>query len=187
MNFKIGQMGQMRKFMLIFNYLSFQICWVALTVYDNIGLLIFFMFLNIHFILIYYLDKGPAIKLELITLLIVCLIGTTVDLLLTDYKVYNFLGLELLPHWYMALWVLFASTLNHCFYSFLHLPAIVVSFLAALFVPLAYTGLTVLTPKFSIAEPQTLSLLAICTLWFLLLPLFTKVTLLLRTAILNEQ
>lgn len=169
--------------MLLFNYLAFQLCWFALLFYDNYAVSLVILFFIMHFIFIHKLDGWQNVKLELLTIFIISTIGLTVDLLLTSYKIYIFpnnMGLAMMPLWYSCLWLLFSSTLNHCFYLFYKLPSLLIAVIGCGSLPFMYFGASKSTSNFTLGEPISLALLVVGLVWFLLLPACIKITLVLR-------
>lgn len=176
------------RFQQIFNYVAFQVCWIMLLMYGNIGLIIFSIYFNAHLALVYYIGKQDALRLEIITIILISLTGLTIDNLLLNLGVFVFENTEFLPYWYIALWPLLGSTFHHCFYLFLRLPALILALLGAVSVPVIYLGIARATDLFKIGEPQILCLIILSMVWFFLLPFFIKLTLYLKKRILfNEK
>lgn len=173
----------MKKFMMLFNYGAFQLCWFTLLLYADHGVIAVGVYLMAHLSLIYYIDNIKNVILEICTLVLVSIIGLSADYLLTIFSVYNFpnnLSYFLLPFWYIALWPLFASTLHHCFYLFHSLHYIYLVLIGAVSLPVIYYGAQKATSNFVLGEPVLISLIYVALIWAFLLPLFIKLTLILR-------
>ncbi len=177
----------MKKSFLILNYVAFQICWFSLLVFENFGLIIFFIFLMLHFVLIYYIDGLKHLKLEVIAISVVSLLGIALDLILSSYNILKFknqLSYQL-PLWYIAFWPLLAATLNHCFYLFHRFNTLLLGIIGAVSVPVIYSGAERVSSSFSLGMPKELSLLAIGSAWFFMLPFIIKLTILLKNVVLD--
>lgn len=178
----------MKNYFMILNYVAFQVCWFSLLMFENFGLFVFFIFINLHFVLIYYIDGLKHIKLEIITLLIVSLLGVSLDMFLSSYNILKFKNLVSyqLPFWYIAFWPLLATTLNHCFYLFHRLNILTLGIIGAISVPIIYSGAEQVSSSFSLGTPREISLLAIGAVWFFILPLIIKLTVILKNMILDS-
>lgn len=168
----------MSVFMKIFNYIAFQVCWLSLIYYGNFAILFLLIYLSLHLLLIYFLDNFnfELIKREFYTLLFVSCIGVSSDTIMYKFGIYNFHGVDaiLLPAWYVALWLLYSSTLHHCFASFQNFNNILLASIGAVSAPFIYVSLNNFSNNFEIGQPLILSLFVIALEWFILLPLTIK-------------
>lgn len=85
-----------------------------------------------------------------------------------------------MPLWYLVIWPLYATTLNHCFYLFHQYGVLLLGLLGAVSVPVIYSGAQGFAVNFRLGEPTELSLIAIASVWFFVLPLTIKLTVILR-------
>lgn len=91
------------------NYIAFLLGWYGLVKYENVALFVVVPYLIGHVLI----QKQK--KVELKTIVWVSLIGITVDSLLTNLRVITFSHSTYRPpYWFIALWPLFSSMLNHC-------------------------------------------------------------------------
>tara|TARA_R110001583_G_scaffold191_5_gene1830 strand:+ start:141 stop:635 length:495 start_codon:yes stop_codon:yes gene_type:complete len=116
---------------MIVNMLGFNLAWFGLVFWGNIFIPVALIMLAIHLLLLSN-NKNEARLVLLITI-----IGVTVDSLLNFSNFFIFLGSGLTPLWLIVLWACFASTVSHslAFLSHSKKLQVVVGFVIA---PLSY-------------------------------------------------
>ncbi|MDA8561652.1 DUF2878 domain-containing protein [Gammaproteobacteria bacterium] len=148
----------------IINYIGFATGWYCLIKYGNTAIPFVFTYLLAH--ILYMKNK----RLELITIAIVSCIGFFSDTALTFAHIIQFKDLHSLPpYWFMMLWPLFASMLNHCLKIFYKVHCLLNCFLGAAGGMLAYIAGEHINSSFSVNHNMNY---IICITWALLFPLF---------------
>lgn len=174
--------------MRMLNYIAFQACWFAILFYDSYGLILFGLYLLLHFYLVYYLDNSRHLMLEFITISIVSLVGIAFDSVLLALGIYNIANSSYFPIWYLSLWPLLGTTFNHCFYPFLKLSIKYLAVIGAVSVPFIYYSVSQVKDSFYLGEPLYISLVIVGIVWAILLPAFIRMTVYLEDKILiNNQ
>lgn len=149
----------------IYNAMLFHFAWLLCVIGgDTVAIVTSFIVLAIH---LRYVSGNLR---ELTLLLQVMLLGLVVDSLFIIAGVLT--GAELLflpPLWLIALWLVFATTLNHCLRWFQqHLPlAILVGAVAG---PLSYWAGTRMS-DFALGSPTVRSIIIVSLVWALIFPL----------------
>lgn len=114
------------------NIIGFNSAWFGLVYFGNefVPVALALLFIHLAF-LSNYND-------ELLLVLAVCAIGTSVDSLLTYFDVFIFAEQRSIPIWLITLWACFASTLSHGLGFFGH--ATWLKVIAGCLAPLSYIG-----------------------------------------------
>ncbi|MDG2036369.1 MAG: DUF2878 domain-containing protein [Pseudomonadales bacterium] len=148
----------------LYNALLFNVAWLLCVKFgDAVAVLTCITVLVLHFC--YITDN----KKEWMLLCQVLLLGILIDSLLIALDVLVSVDGSLLPPlWLSALWLLFASTLNHCF-SWLQGRWFLAVLLGATAGPFSYWAGTNLSDV-SLGLPLTHSLLAIALCWSVVFP-----------------
>ena len=113
------------------NIVGFNLAWLGLVLYGNNFSVIALLWLAFH------LYKVTQRKAEITLILLVCLIGTTIDTGLLHLGVFTFTTEYLIPFWLIVLWACFGATLNHSL-AFLTRAKRWQLFCGLLFPPLSY-------------------------------------------------
>ena len=93
----------------LINYFGFLVGWYSLVQYGNDAIRYVLLYIVIHILC------QSRLMLELVKILIVAILGIGIDCILLHYKVISFTQDSILPpYWFMSLWPLFATMLNHC-------------------------------------------------------------------------
>lgn len=187
----INKLANKRNLLRIYNYLAFYLCWCLLIFYgvkNNLGVYISILYLLSHFILVYKFYNKLYLYIELITILIVSLIGVFIDNIFVYFKIYNFYSNSyFLPMWYLILWPLFASTFYHSFYYFLKLKTIILSIIAAVSMPFIYYGMAKVSPDFYMLGNSYINFFIISLYWAVLLPSIIKLSYYLKFLIIKYR
>ena len=148
----------------LINYFCFLFGWYALIEYGNAAA---------PFVAIYIVCHILAQKTktrELITLIIVSIIGLANDIFLIHMQVIKFYPTHIFPpFWFITLWPLFASMLNNCLKLFSHFNLAVNIILGAIGGGLSYFGGSKLNNSISINYHL---IYIICICWAILFPTF---------------
>jgi len=144
-----------------FNALWFQVCWFSCVLgrYEALPLTAALLFA--HFLLI------GDIRRELRQLTAVAALGCSVDGALSLAGVFEFAGGELLPLWFVGLWLAFATTLRRSLALFYSRPLLAA--LVGLLVPLNY-ALGERLGAVTFGYSYEVTLVALAVIWALLLP-----------------
>jgi len=107
---------------------------------------------------------------EWVVVILVAALGVLVDQLMLILGVLSRVdGHWWMPTFLLLLWVLFGTTVNHCF-AWLRQRLILAMFLGAIAGPMSYYGGAQLNQMIDIGDPTILSLLLLMVLWAMLFP-----------------
>ncbi|HSB96358.1 MAG TPA: DUF2878 domain-containing protein [Spongiibacteraceae bacterium] len=152
--------------MLLFNALAFQLGWIACVLGgDRLALPTIAIMLVLHAIV------SGCQRAEWLVIALSAALGIGLDSALHFFGILRFDDFASwgVPLWLAALWLLFATTLNHSL-GWLQGRPLLASLVGALLAPLSYwVGARFGAARFGIAVPAALAVLAVC--WGLLLPL----------------
>ncbi len=156
------------------NFLIFQVAWFACALgagndIPEAGVLVLAALLIVHF----RIHTRNMIR-DSIYIVLVGLVGFTIDSLLSMFGVLNFKDTLYAPLWLLMLWMVFATTI---FYSleWLHNRYWLAGILGALGGPLSYYG----GSKFDalqLGDNILLSMVVISICWFMIVPLMLKLS-----------
>lgn len=118
---------------MIFNAIGFNLAWFGLVYFGNAFIPIGLLFLLVHF----YINFTRKITDELRLMIIITVIGISVDSLLQQLSFFSFAQQSHLPYWLMMLWACFSATICHSL-RFLAGSKILQLFVGGLFAPLSY-------------------------------------------------
>lgn len=151
--------------MLYFNALVFQLGWFV-CVLGNTTFVMAYTFAALLFHALFLIKKTS----EWFAIFLIVIIGCSWDAMLVYLGILRFPEAypPLLPLWLICLWVIFATTFNHClawFHQHLRLAAMA----AAFFAPMSYWAGTELADA-SLAEPFVQSLAILAIGWAVIFP-----------------
>lgn len=150
--------------LVVFNLLGFDLAWFGLVYWGNTFIPISLLLLVAHF---YFIAK---VRGELLLIVVITVIGISVDSLLLKLGVFVFTNDSHIPYWLMMLWVCFSSTICHSL-RFLAGSKILQLAVGALFAPLSYIA----GHKFEVVEfgqSLTSTYLLLGLIWAVLFVLF---------------
>jgi len=151
---------------LLFNALAFQLGWIACVVGgDRLALPTVVIILGLHAVV------SGCQRAEWLVIALSAALGIGLDSALHFFGILRFDDFASwgVPLWLAALWLLFATTLNHSL-RWLQWHPLWAALIGAVFAPLSYWGGARLgAASFGITMPAALAVLAVC--WGLLLPL----------------
>lgn len=143
--------------------LGFNVAWLGLITLGNVFIPAALILLALHLRLL-------STKAHELSFILVCtLTGISIDTLLTLTGVFIFSDSLFIPLWLMALWGLFAATINHSL-AFLSKHCAWQYFIGALFGPLSYiAGFNLGSVNFGLSVEKTFLILSVVWgPWFLL-------------------
>jgi Protein of unknown function (DUF2878) len=167
------------------NIVAFQALWLVCVLgaahgHDLVGVVVVTVLLPLH--MRFIAERRGELTLIAATVAV----GFAVDSALALFGVMEFplrpITLLNQPLWMAALWVNFATTLNHCLRWLVSRPPVAVAF-GAIGGPLAY-GAGAHLGALSLAEPLLLSLIALALAWGVAMGILSALT---RMATLREQ
>lgn len=148
----------------IINYIGFAAGWYCLVKYGNIAIPFVTIYLLGH--ILYQKNK----RVDLSTIVIVSCVGFVSDTILTSANIIQFNNTHYIPpYWFIILWPLFSSMLNHCLKIFYKAHWILNSMLGAVGGLLAYIAGENINSSFSVNRNL---IYIICITWAILFPLF---------------
>ncbi|RBW47360.1 DUF2878 domain-containing protein [Psychromonas sp. B3M02] len=160
---------------MIINMLGFNLAWFGLVYFGNIFIPVALVMLLHHFIL------QSKLTNEVRLVLLVTVIGASVDSFLHFIHFFDFPDSALIPFWLIVLWACFASTLCHSL-SFLNKSKVSQVLVGGGFAPLSYlAGTNFNAVEFSYS--WTVSYLTLAVIWGSLFLLFYY----LKSIILNKE
>ena len=148
----------------VFNASLFNIAWLVCVIFGNLAaVMACVVVLFLHFFLV---SRNPS---EASLLIKVFIFGWLIDTTLFSGRILASDGGGIFPPlWLSCLWLLFATTLNHCFAWFQHhkIAAVIVGAIAG---PSSYFAGCQLSAV-AIGEPSSTSLLIISLFWAVIFP-----------------
>jgi len=150
----------------LLNAILFNVAWLLCVLGGNqVAIASATALLLLHFLLI------SKVHMEFIFILVVAFIGFSIDSFLFSAGVLvDQSSSSLAPWWLLALWLCFATTLNHCF-QFLHQRLLLAAILGPLSGTLSYlSGANLSGLSYGVGFPVVVAIHIVC--WAILFPLF---------------
>lgn len=167
-NAKVNPPWYHRKFVWI-NLVWFQIIWLIAVVYRENTLLLLLISLALHFLL------TPTRRCDLQGVVVITLLGSLADYLLSVCGVLIFANSTFIPLWLILLWSHFALSLNHGMLWLIKLPTYARILFGAIFGTLSYYAGAQLG-SVTLGSNLLLSLFSLSVIWAVMLPVYIAVT-----------
>ena len=148
------------------NFVWFQAVWFLAVLYTVQGVYLLLFSLLLHFLV------SPTRLSDLLNLLVITLIGSLGDYLLTTLGIFIFTEQHFIPLWLILLWAHFAVTLNHGLSWLERLPIYARVLFGGVFGTLSYYGGYKLGAV-TLHSNLLLSLFSLSVIWASLLPVYT--------------
>ena len=157
------------RWFIVYNFISFQIAWLMAINWKEQSLLPLVVVIFIHFVITKHRKR------DWLTLALVTIVGSFVDLTAAYANLFVFENGNLLPIWLILLWANFSLTFHYSMRWLMHLPTILQSLVGGIFGTASYFAAF----KFGAVHypmPMSFTLFFLIVIWSVNLPVFVLIT-----------